>query len=113
MDTQAVNPAGNPTAPKSRPSSSRSRSEASPAPDVKSSGDTVDLSSQGRALVQTDEGGQTSPNSEQKKFSVTDDNDVVVQVVDKETQKVVKSIPSEEELQLKSAIRDGVSEIIE
>ncbi|HIL69465.1 MAG TPA: hypothetical protein EYG38_06415, partial [Verrucomicrobia bacterium] len=57
--------------------------------------------------------GQTSLNSEQRKFSVTDDNDVVLQVIDPKTQEVVRSVPSEEEIQLRSAIRDGVNEITE
>ena len=111
MDPQAVNPAGNPTAPK--PQSSSSSTKSSSAPDPKPSGDTVDLSSEGQALEQTDKSGQTSPGSEQRKFSVTDDNDVVLQVVDPKTQKVVRSIPSEEAMQLKNAIRDGISEITE
>jgi uncharacterized FlaG/YvyC family protein len=38
---------------------------------------------------------------------------VVLQVVDPKTQKVVRSIPSEEAMQLKNAIRDGISEITE
>jgi len=111
MDIQAVNPAGNPTAPK--PQSSSSSSKSSSAPDAKPSGDTVDLSSKGQVLEQVSKGGQTSPGSEQRKFSVTDDNDVVLQVVDPKTQKVVRSIPSEEAMQLKNAIRDGISEITE
>jgi len=113
METQAVNPAGNSTAPKPRSSSSSSRSEASPVPDPKPSGDTVDLSSKGQVLAKTGKGGQTSLTSEQRKFSVTDDNDVVLQVIDPKTQEVVRSVPSEEEIQLRSAIRDGVNEIIE
>jgi len=111
MDIQAVKPVGDPTAPKPQSSSSSSKSSSSPEP--KSSGDTVDLSSQGQALEQVSKSGQTSPSSEQRKFSVTDDNDVVLQVVDPKTQKVVRSIPSEEAMQLKNAIRDGVSEITE
>ena len=113
MEIQAVNPAGNPTAPKPRSSSSSSRSEAGPVPDPKPSGDTVDLSSQGQVLAKTGKSGQTSLNSEQRKFSVTDDNDVVLQVIDPKTQEVVRSVPSEEEIQLRSAIRDGVNEITE
>ena len=106
MEIQAVNPAGNPTAPKPR-------SEAGPVSDPKPSGDTVDLSSQGQVLAKTGKSGQTSLNSEQRKFSVTDDNDVILQVIDPKTQEVVRSVPSEEEIQLRSAIRDGVNEITE
>jgi uncharacterized FlaG/YvyC family protein len=44
---------------------------------------------------------------------VTENNDVVMKVIDPETREVVKSIPSEKEIQLKSAIRDGISNITE
>lgn len=47
----------------------------------------------------------------EKHLSVTDDNDVVMKVIDKETQEVVKQIPSEEQLNLKNAIRDVVDDI--
>ena len=113
MEIQAVNPAGNPTAPKPRSSSSSPRSEAGPVSDPKPSRDAVDLSSQGQVLAKTGKSGQTSLNSEQRKFSVTDDNDVVLLVIDPKTQEVVRSVPSEEEIQLRSAIRDGVNEITE
>lgn len=46
-----------------------------------------------------------------RKFSVTDANDVVLKIIDNKTQEVVKQIPSEEELRLKTAIRDGVENI--
>lgn len=113
MDTQAVNSAGNPTAPKPKPSSSSSGSKAVPVATPKPVGDSVDLSAQAKALTETSKSGGASSNSEQRKFSVTDDNDVVLQVIDPKTQKVMKSVPSEEEIQLKSAIRDGVSDITE
>ena len=44
-------------------------------------------------------------------FSVTEANDVVLKIVDNETQEVIKQIPSEEELDLRNAIRDGVERI--
>ena len=115
MEIQAVSPTENQTAPtaKPRPSSSSSRSEASPAPDPQPSGDTIDLSKQGQVLAEASRSGQTTPNGEQRKFSVTDDNELVLQVIDPKTQKVIKSVPSEEEMQLRNAIRGGVSKIIE
>jgi uncharacterized FlaG/YvyC family protein len=64
-------------------------------------------------LVENKNGIQTSTNNEQKKFSVTDGNDVVIQVIDPKTQQVVKSIPTEEQIQLKNAVRDGINEILE
>jgi len=115
MEIQAVNPAGNQPAPtaKPRPSSSSSRSEAGPAPDPKPAADTIDLSKQGQVLAKASKSGQTSLNSEQRKFSVTDDNELVLQVIDPKTQKVIRSVPSEAEIQLRNAIRSGVNEITE
>jgi uncharacterized FlaG/YvyC family protein len=46
-----------------------------------------------------------------RQLSLTDANDVVLKIVDNETREVIKQIPSEEELQLKSAIRNGVENI--
>jgi uncharacterized FlaG/YvyC family protein len=115
MDTQAVNSAGNPKAPppKTQSSTASSKPVSDSVPDPKPSGDAVSLSAQAKALAQTSKGGQTLSNSEQRKLSVTDDNDVVLKVIDPKTQEVVKSIPSEEQIQLKIAIRDGVSDITE
>ena len=107
MDTQAVNSAGNPVAPKPKPqSSSSSGSKVVSTVDPKPSGDSVDLSPEAKALSGGAESGQ-------RKLSVTDDNDVVLKVIDPKTQKVVKSVPSEEQMQLKNAVRDGISDITE
>ncbi len=46
-----------------------------------------------------------------RKISLTDSNDVVLKIVDNETREVIKQIPSEDELHLKNAIRDGVENI--
>jgi hypothetical protein len=113
MDTQAVNSAGNLKAPPPKTQSSSSGSVASSVPAPKPSGDSVSLSAQAKDLAQASAGGKTSSIIEQRKLSVTDDNDVVLKVIDPQTQRVVKSIPSEEQMQLKVAIRDGVSNITE
>ncbi|MBL7019555.1 MAG: flagellar protein FlaG [Nitrospinaceae bacterium] len=115
MDTQAVNPTGNPTAPppKTQSSSSSSKSKSVPTSEPKASGDSVDLSAQAKVLAEVSKGRSSSSDSEQRKFSVTDDNDVVLQVIDPKTQKVVKSVPTEEQMQLKNAVRDGISNITE
>ena len=107
MDPQAVNNVGNPATPKPKPTASSSRSEvsSSPAP----SGDTVSLSTQGQDLAQTD---KVAPaGSEQRKFSVTENNDVVLKVIDPQTQKVVRSVPSEEQIELRDAIRNELDNI--
>jgi uncharacterized FlaG/YvyC family protein len=115
MDTPAVNSAGIPSVPppKKQPPSSSSGSEAIQTSEPKALDDKVDLSSNAKVLVANKNGVQTSTNNEQKKFSVTDDNDVVIQVIDPKTQQVVKSIPTEEQIQLKNAVRDGINDILE
>ena len=112
MDTQAVNSAGNPIAPKPKLTASDSRSLAEPssAPTT----DTVSFSQDAKDLTQQDKtlsSKTTSAGIEQRKLSVTDNNDVVLEVIDQQTQKVVRSVPSEEQLDLKAAIRDELDKI--
>jgi uncharacterized FlaG/YvyC family protein len=115
MDTPAVNSASiTPVRPPNKqPSSSNSGSQAIQTSEPKGLDDKVDLSSKAKVLVENKKGVQTSMNNKQKKFSVTDNNDVVIQVIDPKTHKVVKSIPTEEQIQLKNAIRDGINNILE
>ena len=115
MDIPAVNSAGIPPSrpPKAQSSSPSSESKAVQTPEPKGLDDKVNLSSKSKVLVEIKKGVQTSTNNEQKKFSVTDENDVVIQVIDPNTQQVVKSIPTEEQIQLKNAIRDGINNILE
>ena len=72
--------------------------------------DTVALSQRGQAAVsqpvQSSSGGPTG--SELRKIDVTDDNQVVIKIVDGETQKVVRQIPPEEEVSLKQAIQENL-----
>ena len=115
MDIPAVNSAGIPPVrpPKTQSSSSSSKSKGVQISEPKGLDDKVNLSSKAKVLVENKNGVQISTNNEQKKFSVTDDNDVVIQVIDPKTQKVVKSIPTEEQIQLKNAVRDGINDILE
>jgi uncharacterized FlaG/YvyC family protein len=115
MDTPAVNSAGIPPVqpPKIQSSSSSSESKAIQTSEPKGLEDKVDLSSKAKVLVENKKGVQALTNNKQKKFSVTDHNDVIIQVIDPKTQKVVKSIPTEEQIQLKNAVRDGISDILE
>ena len=115
MDTPAVNSAGIPPVepPKTQSSTSSLRSKAVEASETKGLDDKVDLSSKAKVLVANKNSVQTSTSNELKKFSVTDDNDVVIQVIDPKTQQVVKSIPTEEQIQLKNAVRDRINDILE
>jgi uncharacterized FlaG/YvyC family protein len=114
MDTPAVNSAGIPTVkpPKTQSSSSSSGSKSIQTSEPKGLDDKVDISSKAKVLVANKNDDQISTNNEQKKFTVTDNNDVVIQVIDQKTHKVVKSIPTEEQIQLKNAVRDRISDII-
>jgi uncharacterized FlaG/YvyC family protein len=105
MDTQAVNSTGNPTAPKPKASSPRSVAEPSSSPTK----DTVNLSQEAQNLAQQNEALSSKTKSavnEQRKLSVTDNNDIVLEVIDQQTQKVVRTVPSEEQIDLRDAIRD-------
>ena len=115
MDTPAVNSADiSPVRPpQKQPSSSSSGSKSVQTSETKGLDDQVDLSSKAKVLLENKKGVQTSMNNEHKKFSVTDDNDVVIQIIDEKTHKVVKSIPTEEQIQLKNAVRDGINDILE
>ena len=115
MDIPAVDTAGiSPVRPlKAESSSSNSESKAVQTSEPKGLDDKVDLSSKAKVLVEKKNGVQTSTNNEQKKFSVTDNNDVIIEVIDPKTHQVVKSIPTEEQIQLKNAVRDGINDILE
>ncbi len=111
MDTQAVNSVGNPTAPKPKPIASSSSPAAKPS---STKGDTVSLSQEAQSLAQPDKASSSktaSAGSEQRKFSVTDNNDVVLEVIDPQTQEVVRTVPSEEQLELRDAIRNELDKI--
>ena len=78
--------------------------------------DTVTLSKQSqRALSKTGGVSQqqelSNVDDQNRQFSITDANDVVMKIVDTKTREVVKQIPSEDELQLKDAIRGVVEDI--
>ena len=56
--------------------------------------------------LKSNNSGQTG--SELRKIDVTDDNQVVVKIVDGKTQKVVRQIPPEEVVSLKQAIQENL-----
>ena len=72
--------------------------------------DTVSLSQRGQEAVtqqvQNKSGGSAA--SELRKIDVTDDNQVVVKILDGQTQKVVRQIPKEEEVRLRQAIQENL-----
>ena len=77
--------------------------------------DTVSLSQRGQAAVsqpvQSNSGSPTG--SELRKIDVTDNNQVVVKIVDGQTQKVVRQIPPEEVVSLKRAIQENLDVFVD
>ena len=75
--------------------------------------DTVSLSQRGQAAVSQEvkdvKGG--SVESKLRKVDVMDNNQVVIKIVDSETQKVVRQIPKEEEVRLKQAIQENLDKM--
>ena len=72
--------------------------------------DTVSLSQRGQAAVSQEvkdvKGG--SVESKLRKVDVIDNNQMVIKILDSETQKVVRQIPKEEEVRLKQAMQDNL-----
>lgn len=139
MDSASINPVRGPEVQTAKPQAFSGKSvSAKPAVEGKSTPkDTVTLSPAGKnalgrevpvitkdgfsrqpppAIASGDGGRPENGNGNlitdnSRKFSVTDANDVVLKIIDNKTQEVVKQIPSEEELRLKTAIRDRVENI--
>jgi hypothetical protein len=112
MDTQAINSAGNPIAPKPKPITSSSGLEAQNS--TVSTGDIVSLSREAQSLARRDGVSANTTNSaggEQKKISLSDNNDVVLEIIDPQTQEVVRTVPSEEQLELRNAIRNELDKV--
>ncbi len=124
MESQPISPGGKPdVAPARKPAvSNESVKKANPTPPASGVEDTVTLSNQSKQVQSRPtqsknppENNAPSPTAEasdnKKLLSVTENNDVVMKIIDKKTQEVVKQIPSEEQLNLKDAIRNVVDDI--
>ena len=110
MDSQAIGPVEKKIIQVDRKLSSEGSKVTSGGSATGQPNDTVALSQRGPAAVsqpvQSSSGGPTG--SELRKIDVTDDNQVVIKIVDGETQKVVRQIPPEEEVSLKQAIQENL-----
>ena len=110
MDSQAIGPVEKNSIQVDRKLSSEGSKVPSGGSATGQPNDTVVLSQRGQAAVsqqvQSGSGGPTSP--ELRKIDVTDDNQVVIKIVDGQTQKVVRQIPPEEEVSLKQAIQENL-----
>ena len=111
MDSQAIGPVEKKLIQVDRKLSSEGSKVTSGGSATGQPNDTVALSQRGQAAVSqpvqsSSSGGPTG--SELRKIDVTDDNQVVIKIVDGETQKVVRQIPPEEEVSLKQAIQENL-----
>lgn len=124
MDNEAINPVKGPDIRAAKPPASSGKSVPSaPVADVKAApDDTVSLSPAAKEALESsapEAPGTQNPKNEtadlngdnSRKLQVTEGNDVVLKIVDNKTREVVKQIPSEEAVQLKNAIRNGIEDI--
>ena len=110
MDSQAIGPVEKNSIQVDRKLSSEGSKVPSGGSIAGQQNDTVSLSQRGQAAVsqqiQSNNDGPTG--SELRKIDVTDNNQVIVKIVDGQTQKVVRQIPKEEEVRLKQAIQENL-----
>ena len=110
MDSQAIGPVEKNSIQVGRKLSSEGSKVPSGGSSTGQQNDTVSLSQRGQAAVtqslKSNNSGQTG--SELRKIDVTDDNQVIIKIVDGETQKVVRQIPPEEVVSLKQAIQENL-----
>lgn len=121
MDAEFLQVSGVSPVQTSPPRARTEKSNAGPPPAVETPGteDTVALSKQGRVAAEKavvrDTGAeskrvddQNGDSNVERRFVVTDNQDVVLRLVDPRTSRVVKQIPQEEQLKLRAAIQDSV-----
>ena len=110
MDSQAIGPVEKNSIHAHRKLSSEGSKVPSGGSTTGQPNDTVALSQRGQAAVsqpiQSNNAGPTG--SELRKIDVTDSNQIIVKIVDGQTQKVVRQIPKEEEVRLKQAIQENL-----
>ena len=115
MDSQAIGPVEKNSIQVGRKLSSEGSKAPSGGSSTGQQNDTVSLSQRGQAAVsqplKSNNSGQTG--SELRKIDVTDNNQVVVKIVDGKTQKVVRQIPPEEVVSLKQAIQENLDVFVD
>jgi hypothetical protein len=116
MDSQAIGPFGK----KSFQVDGRPPSEGKKVPSGGSSvegqpNDTVSLSQRGKAAISQEAQGEKGGSAEARlrKIDVTDNNQVIIKIVDGETHKVVRQIPNEEEVRMKQAIQENLDNLVD
>ncbi|MDG1843284.1 MAG: flagellar protein FlaG, partial [Nitrospinaceae bacterium] len=107
MDSQATGQVEKKTVQVDQKLSSETRKVPSGGSSSGQTNDTVSLSQRGQAAV-SQEVKDGSVKSKLRKVDVMDNNQVVIKIVDSETQKVVRQIPKEEEVRLKQAMQENL-----
>ncbi len=121
MDAEAISNAirASVQGPKPRPSSEGEGETAPPVETQSVPQDTVSLSALGKrvaGLAGSSETG-TKPQASgsqvthQRKFDFTDSNELVLKIIDRRTQQVVRQIPAEELIRLRQAIQNGIENL--
>ena len=110
MDSQAIGPVEKNSIQVDRKLSSEGSKVPSGGSTAGQQNDTVSLSQRGQAAVsqQIQSNNAGSTGSELRKIDVTENNQIIVKIVDGKTQKVVRQIPKEEEIRLKQAIQENL-----
>ena len=110
MDSQAIGPVEKNSIQVDRKLSSEGSKVPSGGSTAGQQNDTVSLSQRGQAAVsqQIQSNNAGSTGSELRKIDVTDNNQIIVKIVDGQTQKVVRQIPPEEVVSLKQAIQENL-----
>jgi len=115
MDSQAIGPVEKNSIQVDRKLSSEGTKVPSGGSATGQQNDTVSLSQRGQAAVsqplKSNNSGQTG--SELRRIDVTDNNQIIVKIVDGQTQKVVRQIPKEEEVRLKQAIQENLDTLVD
>ncbi len=132
MDIEVAKTTGNAPVEAPRPSSSTAKPApaSAPAVNVQTSEveDSVTLSKEAKnALTQSEfsragkqgskeaviaeSGSSNTPSSVERKLSVTDDNQVILKIIDGKTQKLVRQIPAEDVVRLKNAMRNFIDRL--
>ena len=115
MDSQAIGPVEKNSIQVDRKLSSEGSKVPSGGSTTGQQNDTVSLSQRGQAAVsqQIQSNNAGSTGSELRKIDVTDNNQIIVKIVDGQTQKVVRQIPPEEEVSLKQAIQENLDILVD
>ena len=115
MDSQAIGPVEKNSIQVDRKLSSEGSKVPSGGSTAGQQNDTVSLSQRGQAAVsqQIQSNNAGSTGSELRKIDVTDNNQIIVKIVDGQTQKVVRQIPKEEEVRLKQAIQKNLDSLVD